>query len=76
MRLIARLPHRLRWPIEDLVYLPFSRRVERPRVDIDFVGELRARFRPDLGRLAAITGETFDEWTGDDDGANHGPRMY
>lgn len=61
MRLVGRLPHGLRWPIEDLAYYPFSRRVERADPDPVLRNELLPVFREDLEQLAALTGERFDD---------------
>jgi hypothetical protein len=76
MRLLGRLPERLRWPIEDLLYLPFSTKIDRPGLDAALVDELRRRFRLDLERLGVLTGERFDEWLAPEDGANSRLRMY
>jgi hypothetical protein len=62
MRVIGRLPQRVRWPIEDLVYLPLSRRLPRPVIDSALRADLESRFRSDLEVLSDLTGEPFDDW--------------
>jgi hypothetical protein len=62
MRLLRRLPQHLRWPLEDLLYTPFSRNVERPRLDEDLKRKLIDRLREDVSLLRKFTGYSFDSW--------------
>lgn len=63
MQLLQRLPHRLRWPIEEAILWPFSRRVER----IEPSGTLRQRIvdllQDDVARLRAHTGKSLENWS-------------
>lgn len=56
------VPIRYRWPIEDLVYYPFSRPMERPEVDPELRAALRDRLGDDLARWRAWTGRDFAHW--------------
>ena len=62
MRLLQRVPRRIRWPVEDLIYLPFSRRVPRVRLDAALHAVVIDELRAELERLSALTGERFDDW--------------
>lgn len=63
MRLLQRIPAHLRWPIEDLVYWPFSHSVKRPLFDDSLLQGIREYLRGDVNRLRAFTGENFEEWS-------------
>jgi hypothetical protein len=59
---ISNLPDLLRWPIEDILYYPFSRRVDSPKIPADLLDDLHARFREDATRLRELTGQRFEGW--------------
>jgi hypothetical protein len=62
MRLLQRVPRRIRWPVEDLIYLPFSRRVARVHLDGATRARLTSELDAEVARLSALTGERYDEW--------------
>lgn len=61
-RWIESLPPALRWPARDLLYTPFSRRVERPQLGNAERSQLEARLREDVGRLRSFTGLELSHW--------------
>lgn len=63
MRAIGRLPNRYRWPIEDVVYWPFSRSVARPAVSSALRAEIGERLADDVARFRAFTGRDFAHWS-------------
>lgn len=62
MRLLARLPGRLRWLIEAPIYWPLSRPVERPEPAAPLRREIEHCLQDDVRQLRAFTGETFEAW--------------
>lgn len=56
------LPAGLRWRLEALPYLPFSRPVARPTLDKGLRNKLGDLFRDDVARLRAFTGQAFADW--------------
>ena len=62
MRLLKRLPQRLRWPLEDLLYTPFSRNIGRPGIDEKLKRKLVDRLKDDVNLLRKFTGYSFDTW--------------
>lgn len=52
-------PHHL----EKLMYLPFSRKVQRPSLDAGLRASLLDYLAEDIDSLAAFTGRSFIEWT-------------
>lgn len=63
MRALRRVPKRYRWPVEDLVYYPFSRRIPRPRLGEEVRAELHERLGEDIERFRDLTGRRFAEWS-------------
>lgn len=63
MRLVARLPHRLRWLIERPLYWPLSQPVERPTLPAALQCEIEHALRDDARQLRAFTGEAFETWS-------------
>ena len=63
MRLLRRLPKRVRWPMEDLLYWPFSRPVERPQLSDALRREIETCLRDDVRRLRAFTDKEFETWS-------------
>lgn len=62
MKLLKCLPLRLRWPVEDLIYLPFSQKIERPVINENLRQELIGYLRDDINRLREFTGYNFEKW--------------
>ncbi|MBW1742416.1 MAG: sulfotransferase domain-containing protein [Deltaproteobacteria bacterium] len=63
MKAIQLLPYEMRGPVEKLIYLPFSRKVERPEMDADLRHRLIDFFKEDVNRLRKYTGRTFEAWS-------------
>jgi hypothetical protein len=62
-RLLQRFPQRIRWPVEDLLYLPFSRRVERPVPSKQLRERLVEQLREDVDQVRAFSGRDFRSWS-------------
>jgi hypothetical protein len=62
MELLKRLPPEVQWHCERLLYLPFSRKVERPRLDTELQRRLVAYFQDDSRRLQEYAGRKFAGW--------------
>jgi hypothetical protein len=62
-KLLQRLPQVIRWPVEDLLYLPFSRRVERPVASKQLRERLVEQLREDVDQLRAFSGRDFRSWS-------------
>lgn len=63
IRALRQIPIRYRWPVEDLIFYPFSRRIPRPRLGEDVRAELRAWLRQDVEEFRKLTGREFAEWS-------------
>jgi hypothetical protein len=63
LRLIRRLPHRLRTPADHWLFYPFSQPVPRPVLSSDLRRQLADCLRPDVQRLRALTGQSFPDWS-------------
>lgn len=63
MRALRTLPVRYRWPLEDAVYYPFSRPMERPEVAPDLHAAIADRLGEDLAAWRAFTGRDFASWS-------------
>lgn len=63
MRLLRQLPKRLRWPVEDLLYWPFSRPVERPQLSDALRQEIQTCLQVDVRHLRALTDKGFETWS-------------
>lgn len=61
-KLLSHLPSRFRWPIEDLLYWPFSQRVERPTVSTSLRQKVVETLSEDICRLRMFTGHNFENW--------------
>ncbi|HEX3035055.1 MAG TPA: sulfotransferase [Thermodesulfobacteriota bacterium] len=61
-RLLEYLPIRFRWPIQELLYLPFSRKIERPKLSEALRQELTERLKEDINKLRILTGYNFENW--------------
>lgn len=62
-RLLGHLPNYLRWPVEDVLYRPFSKPIERPRLQAALRQDLADRLRADVNALRAFTGHDFAGWS-------------
>jgi hypothetical protein len=60
--LLKHLPSRFRWPIEDLIYWPFSYRLERPKISDSLRQEIIERLKDDVSSLRVFTGHNFKNW--------------
>ncbi len=63
MKLLSSIPQRVRWPIEDLIYLPFSRRMDRPVISKPLRQSLKDRLKEDVHKLREFTGYDFNNWS-------------
>jgi hypothetical protein len=61
-KLLQRLPQVVRWPVEDLLFLPFSHQVERPELAKELRARLVERLRKDVEQLRAFSGCGFRNW--------------
>jgi hypothetical protein len=62
-RLVGNLPGDLKWHARKLLYLPFSRGIERPVLPADVRTRLAERLKPDIDGLRRLAGRTFDGWS-------------
>jgi hypothetical protein len=62
-RSIEALPGRVRWPLSNLVYFPFSRSVARPVLTEHDRLEISSRLQEDVSRFREFTGRDFAEWS-------------
>ena len=62
-RRLAQMPVRYRWPIQDLVYRPLSRRIARPELTGSIRKELAHRLAEDVRQLRKYTGHELRHWT-------------
>lgn len=62
VRLLRRIPMRYRWPVDEVLFYPFSRPIERPRLAPEIRSELWERLAPDVEELEAFAGRRFAEW--------------
>jgi hypothetical protein len=61
-RLLRYLPPDKQWYCERLLYLPFSRKVEKPQPDPELRCRLIDYFRYDSKRIQEYSGRTFAGW--------------
>ena len=61
-RAIAWMPNEVKAPIEDIVYRPFSQKVERPKIDLDLRRKLLDYLAEDISSLKHYTKYDFPEW--------------
>lgn len=57
------LPFELRGAVDGLIFLPFSRRVKRPRLNERLRKDLAAFLKQDIDRLRSHTGNRYHEWS-------------
>ncbi|MGD2067774.1 MAG: sulfotransferase [Gemmatimonadota bacterium] len=62
LRSLDRLPGLVRWPLEDLVYWPFSDPVPLPELPAVVEARLLEGFAKDVERLRELTGQAFEGW--------------
>lgn len=63
LKMLKRVPQRFRWPIEDLLYFPFSKKIERPKLTDELRKDLASRLKEDVDKLRAFAGEKFEQWS-------------
>ncbi|HWM87528.1 MAG TPA: sulfotransferase domain-containing protein [Kofleriaceae bacterium] len=61
-RRLDALPGALRWPVRELLYRPFSRRLERPELAPAEREQLAERLRDDTNRFREFAGRDFSDW--------------
>lgn len=61
-RLLQHLPPDKQWYYESLLYLPFSRKIEKPRPDPELRHRLMAYFQDDSRRIQEYAGRKFAGW--------------
>jgi hypothetical protein len=61
-RSLERLPPQILWHVDRFLYFPFSRRIERPKLDSALRQALIASLQDDIDRLRAYTGYRFEHW--------------
>ncbi len=59
----GRLPTRVRWLGERLVYRPRAGATSRPDLDEALRERLAERFREDVRKLRELTGQDFAQWS-------------
>ena len=62
-RIEARLPPALRGQFKFLFYLPFSQPIANPPISPELRARLTAVLKPDIDRLRAFTGRSFENWS-------------
>ena len=62
VRTLRKVPNHLRWPVEEALFLPFSRRIRRPILDPDTRRLLETSMAGEIDELERFTGVTFDGW--------------
>lgn len=60
--LIQRLPLRIRWPIDSVIYYFVSQEIERPQLNEDLRNQLIDQLKEDVYSLRKITGKQFNQW--------------
>lgn len=63
LRWLRRIPNHLRWPVEDAILYPFSRKIRRPTVSEELRCSLRERLADEVESLREFKGEDFREWS-------------
>jgi hypothetical protein len=63
VREFRRVPAHIRWPIEDLLFYPVSRRIPRPIVGEAVRAELGARLEDDIAQLRAFFALDLADWS-------------
>lgn len=59
---IEKLPPQMRWHINQLIYLPFSYKIEKPILDEYLQNKLADYLREDINLLRKYTGKDFNNW--------------
>ncbi len=62
MDIVERLPFTIRGKAKILLYLPFSRKIERPTLDENLRAALIDSLKDDINRLREYTGRNFEDW--------------
>jgi hypothetical protein len=59
---VSLLPHERRWQIENILYSPFSEKIEKPSLDESLRDKLLNHLRDDINQLKDYTGYSFSDW--------------
>lgn len=59
---IEKLPPQVRWHINQVLYLPFSQKIDRPLLDKSLQNKLADYLRDDINLLRTHTGQSFNDW--------------
>jgi len=59
---LTRLPAQMRWPLEEVIYFPFSHSIQYPELSDTLKLKLKHRLREDVERLRDHTGCSFAHW--------------
>ncbi|MDX1396535.1 MAG: sulfotransferase domain-containing protein, partial [Gemmatimonadota bacterium] len=62
MKALRRVPNRYRWPVEDALFYPVSRRIARPAISVAARAHLIERLREDVSRLRESWPQELDGW--------------
>ena len=62
IRWLRRIPHRLRWPVEETLLYPFSRPIPRPVLSPDVRSALWERLHDEVNSLCDFLGVSPDSW--------------
>ena len=62
-RLMGLLPVPLRWHVQKITYLPFSRAVDRPRLPAGVRASIAERLGDDVECLRRLVGKELREWS-------------
>jgi len=60
---LKKIPQPVRWPIEDLLYFPFSKPVQSPLLSEQVRQQLKASLKQDTEELRVYTGYEFASWS-------------
>lgn len=60
---LRQLPQWIEWRVQRMLYLPFSRRIERPTLSERDRAALAERLREDTNRFREFAGRAFEHWS-------------
>ena len=59
---VSQLPHEWRWQVENILYFPFSQKIETPSLNENLRLKIIDYLRDDLNQLKDYTGCNFSDW--------------